>query len=105
MSEITVKFAFEIGEVVYFKTAEHDATHTPKQFIITERIAQQQVSRDTLLFYALSNTMENVPEIMLTRECPVYQPRCEAYYEEQFQNSWGGGRWEARREQRAKGKE
>lgn len=74
-SEITVKFEFEIGELVYIKGAQHCEGARPRRFVITERLAQQ-CHADMQRLYRLEgydNRGYGVPEVALTREEPLYQ--------------------------------
>lgn len=71
-------FEFAIGDLVYVRSAGHSATHIPKQFVVTERFAQQ-CHGGFQLQYKLHGYPESgnvlVPELVLTRERPDYEWR------------------------------
>ena len=73
-SEVRATFEFEIGELVYIRSANHAKGVRPRRFIILERIVQQCCG-GIQLFYLLDDP--NIPqrsEILLTREEPAYRP-------------------------------
>ena len=74
-STITVAFEFDIGELVFFSDAQHTRGHRPKQFCVTERLAQE-CHGGVQKLYRLSGTdpRQMHPEIALTREEPAYRP-------------------------------
>jgi hypothetical protein len=37
MSSLTVEFAFEIGNIVYFRSARHDSRNQPTRYLVFER--------------------------------------------------------------------
>ena len=73
MSSITAEFAFEIGDLVFFKGALHCDGHRPKQFCVYERIAQQ-CHGGIQMHYRLSGYTGDVPETVLTKDEPPYRP-------------------------------
>lgn len=73
MSTLSVEFAFEIGEFVYLKTADHFDGARPRKFIITEQIAER-CPGGIQLHYRLGGLECNVLEICLTRDEPPYVP-------------------------------
>jgi hypothetical protein len=86
-SEVTVKFEFEIGELVFIKGAQHSDQARPKQFVIFERIAQQ-CHADMQRLYRLIGYGEGssfgVPEIALTRVEPPYREKSNTQLLEEF---------------------
>ena len=86
MDQFTTNFQFEIGELVYMKTARHDAENTPRKFMIIERLAQQ-CPNGVQLHYKLQPPMESpkVLELCISREMPAYEPVDKAKYEEALQ--------------------
>jgi hypothetical protein len=82
MSEITVSFEFEIGELVFFRDAAHCHGIRPKRFIIEERFAQQCHGGIQRLYrlhgYPRDSGYLGVPEIVLSREEPAFIPVSQA---------------------------
>ena len=72
MSSITVEFEFEIGDLVFFKGAQHTAGHRPKQFVVYERIAQQ-CHGGVQKRYRVGGITELVVEPLLVRDEPPYR--------------------------------
>jgi len=83
MSEITVNFEFELGDMVYFKSAQHSLGKRPLRFVVYERLAQQCHGGIQRL-YKLGTITELVPEILLRNREPEYSKRCDAEIEERF---------------------
>lgn len=81
MSSITVEFQFEIGDFVYMKSAPHTMESVPNAFVVYERIAQQ-CHGGVQKHYKLGGRDNMIPETLLTRDRPPYQPRCQAYQDE-----------------------
>ena len=77
MSRLIVDFAFEIGDVVFFKGSDHANGHRPKTFAIYERVAQQCCGGVQNL-YRVHGIEGFTPEAMLTREEPPYRPMSDA---------------------------
>ena len=72
MSVLSADMAYEIGDLVYLRTARHDDTHTPARYMVLGRIVQEchgGVQRQ----YELSGLNGWVPEILITREPPPDQ--------------------------------
>jgi hypothetical protein len=83
MSELKVEFKYEIGDLVYFRSALHNDSNCPKAFIITERIVQQCYG-GTQLLYRISGIEGTHPEIVFQYGEPEYQPRSPEYTNEQI---------------------
>lgn len=77
MSGFEVDFEFEIGELVFVKSALHADGVRPKYFVIIERLAQQ-CSGGIQRLYKLAGEEGVVPEIALTRDEPPYRPPSDA---------------------------
>lgn len=77
MSRMVVDFEFEIGQIVFFKSANHANGFRPATFAIYERVAQQCHGGIQCL-YRLSGIEGLTPEPMLTRKEPEYRPMSEA---------------------------
>ena len=73
MSSLTVEFAFEIGDLVYFKSATHDIGNTPVKFVVYERLAQE-CHGGVQRLYRVLGVKDWVPEIVLTSVLPPYTP-------------------------------
>lgn len=73
MSQITVEFEFEIGEIVFFKAADHNSAVRPRTYQIMERLAQE-CHGGIQRAYVLVGSREWVPELALSREEPLYRP-------------------------------
>ena len=96
-SMITVTFEFEIGELVFFKGTQHTLGCRPKQFCVTERIAQE-CHGGVQKLYRLSGTDPHLlhPEIVLTREEPAYRPVSVEERADELRNAYA--RWTAKPE-------
>lgn len=81
MSTLTADFLFEIGDTVFFSSAQHAAGHRPKQFVIYERLAQECHGGIQRL-YRLGGVDMNVPEVLLVRDEPAYRPMSQAEHDE-----------------------
>lgn len=77
MSELIVEFKFEIGDVVFFRTASHSDGNRPRQFLVEEQQAHRCCG-GVQLFYKLEGEQLPAPEIALTTEEPPYRPMAEA---------------------------
>ncbi len=87
-----IDFEFEIGDIVYFKTADHFAGQRPKQFIVVERIAQQ-CSGGIQLLYKIGAVTSVISEIELSREEPPYrQMSSDEVLERDSVHSWRFGK-------------
>ena len=73
-SSITVTFEFEIGELVFIKSATHIIGSRPKRFLILERVVQQCHGGIQLMYLLDVPNLPLRPEIALTREEPAYRP-------------------------------
>jgi hypothetical protein len=74
-STITVAFEFELGELVYGKSARHCMGVRPRPFCILERHAVEYVGGIERLYRLDSFSVECIelfPEIALTRVEPKY---------------------------------
>ncbi len=90
-SEVRATFEFEIGELVYIRSANHAAGVRPRQFVILEQILQQCCG-GIQLFYLLDDpNMPQRSEFLLTREEPAYRPVSEAERKDTFRQWTGGG--------------
>ena len=72
-SELRATFELEIGELVFFKGAQHTCRSRPIQFCITEQLAQV-CHGGVQKLYRLSGKDDWHPEIALTRDEPAYRP-------------------------------
>jgi len=78
MKKIEIEFKFEIGQVVYFKLAAHDAVSRPNAFMVIERI-MQECPGGVQKNYKLSGRAEMINEIALTADLPEFTPESEEY--------------------------
>ncbi len=76
MSKIEVEFEFKIGQLVFFRDAQHTRSDRPMMFVIYERLAQQCHGGIQKL-YKLSRYDGLFPEVVLTTEEPEYRPLCD----------------------------
>ena len=72
MSKVTFEFKFEIGQIVYYRAAEHNYDNTPKQFTVYERHGQQCHGGEQML-YRICGRSELIVEVVLTGEMPAYK--------------------------------
>lgn len=72
MSTLNVEFAFDIGDMVYFRDALHNRTHWPLRFMVVERCA---VEYDGAVYrsYKLSNSDKWVAAIALSKDPPPFE--------------------------------
>lgn len=68
----SVNFKFGLGDLVFFRGAQHTAGHIPRQFVIYEVICRY-CDGGTYKEYRLGGYPEAVPEILLSREEPPYR--------------------------------
>jgi len=78
MKKIEVEFKFEIGQVVYHKTAAHDIVSRPNAFMVVERM-MIECPGGVQKSYKLSGKAEAVNEIALAAELPEFTPESEEY--------------------------
>lgn len=102
MSKLEVNFAFEIGDLVYIKSASHRMDCVPKRYVVYERIAQQ-CHGGVQLLYKITSFDGTFPEVVLTKELPAYEPISEEALAEEREldarrAEWREVRWRARRE-------
>lgn len=71
MDSVTVSFQFAVGEIVYFRTAQHDHETRPHKFMIVER-QMHECSGGMQVAYKLQNSDYLCPEICLTRDRPEF---------------------------------
>ncbi len=88
-------FEFDIGELVFFRGAQHTCGCRPKQFCITERLAQE-CHGGVQKLYRLSGTDPHQlhPEIALTRGEPAYRPVSSEQQADELRNActrWTAG--------------
>lgn len=72
MSGFTVEFEFEIGQLVYFKDADHTSEKRPRQFTVIERYGQE-CHAGVQRHYRLNGIAELIPEVALVTEEPAYR--------------------------------
>lgn len=72
MSTLSAEMAFEIGDVVYFRTAEHRHGTRPKPFIVTGREIEE-CPGGIQKHYKLGGVSGTAHEMELTKEIPPYQ--------------------------------
>ena len=76
MSVLSGEFKYEIGDMVYFRTASHRDGHRPKRFLIIERFLQQ-CHGGVQMLYKLDGSSEGIgsliPEIALTPDEPPFE--------------------------------
>ena len=72
MSSLTVEFAFEVGDFVYFRSSRNDRDHAPNRFVVMERYGQQCHGGVQRLYKLDGDFTKLVPEICLSREEPAY---------------------------------
>jgi hypothetical protein len=84
MSQVTVDFEFEIGDLLYFRDAENSLDKHPRAFLVYERIAQE-CHGGIQRFYKLTGLPDATPEIALTKDAPKYSRRCAERTEEQIE--------------------
>jgi hypothetical protein len=83
-SELTATLEFEVGELVYPRSALHCDGQRPRRFVIVERYVQQ-CHGGVQKLYRLHGVDGNlVSEVALTREEPEYRPLSEGYIEAQL---------------------
>jgi len=69
------EFKFEIGDVVYFKTAKNDCDGRPIKLMVLERIAQECPGGIQLQYKVMGSSISAAfLEILLTKDCPPYEP-------------------------------
>ncbi len=90
-SEVRATFEFEIGELVFVKSATHIKGSRPKQFLILERVIQQCHGGIQLMYLLDVPDLPLRPEIALTREEPAYRPVSAAEQKDTFRQWTGGG--------------
>ena len=73
MSKLEAEMAFEIGDIVYFKTALHDEHARPTAFLVLERFLQE-CPGGIQKSYVLTEQQHAVLEIALTKDRPKYEP-------------------------------
>ena len=87
MSKLEVEFKFEIGDIVFFRSAQHDKGNRPRPFCIVERLAQQ-CHADTQRLYVLACNSGFVPEVALSLEEPSYRPVTVAELDDRDRVRW-----------------
>ncbi len=65
-------FAFEIGDFVYFKTAEHNERQAPQKHMVMERHIQE-CHGGVQTLYSIGGISGLVPSIALTAKKPPYE--------------------------------
>ena len=73
-STIEVTFEFEIGELVFFRGAQHTMGSRPRQFCIVTRYAQECPNGVQKLYQLDSDGNNFHLEVALTRDEPEYRP-------------------------------
>jgi hypothetical protein len=81
-----VEFKFEVGQIVYYRSAANDRDHIPRKFIIIERFAQQCHGGTQILYKLDADPKALIPEICFTAEEPEYDPRLARRGWTEFQN-------------------
>ena len=81
MSMLSAELAFEIGDIVYFKTALHDEHSRPIAFMVLERFVQE-CPGGIQKSYVLTEQSRPIMEIALTKDKPAYEPS------EHSEHSW-----------------
>lgn len=81
MSKIEVEFEFELGDLVFLRGAQHIQQSRPKRYVIYERMASECHGGCQRLYKVLGWS-EPLPEILLTKTEPPYQPEAEEYLAE-----------------------
>ena len=74
-SSLTVEFQFEIGDIVYYRSARNDRDSVPRRFLVMERFAQQCHGGTQILYKLDADPHALIPEVCLSREEPAYDPR------------------------------
>ncbi len=69
---LQTEFKFVIGELVYFKSATHDAEHTPRKSCVYSQFAER-CDGGIQRFYRLDDVKDIVSETVLTAERPEYE--------------------------------
>ena len=87
-SDLTVTFEFEIGELVYVKGASHHEGMRPKQFVVFERLAQQ-CHGGVQMQYHLFGYDGLVPETVITRDQPPFEPKSDEQKREECRRLGG----------------
>lgn len=72
MSELKANFKFEIGDIVYLKTAANNRFATPQKLMICERILNQ-CEGGKQKFYKFPGDNSLIPELVLSKEKPKYE--------------------------------
>lgn len=94
MSSITVDFEFEIGDIVYFKDHDHDATRIPYKYVVFERIAQECHGGVQRLYRLCGHGVDMVtmwPAVVLTKDKPAFEPRDHGYFEHIYKSKFSDG--------------
>ena len=74
-SELKAEFEFEIGDIVYLKTADHNDHIRPAKLMVTDRIIME-CHGGIQTFYKVDKTQDMIPSIVLTGEMPPADPDC-----------------------------